>query len=105
MYYSNKRSQKNPSDENGYELKAEKQQTIVFPLKMDDALPGTHRYPKNKLIYISFESSEPCLITVEITQNYKDGKIPKGTLKAVSKPTFLAGEDAKMEALHSTAGA
>jgi hypothetical protein len=24
MYYSNKRSQKNPSDENGYELKAEK---------------------------------------------------------------------------------
>ena len=40
-----------------------------------------------------------------MTQNYKDGKIPKQAPKAVSKPTFLAGEDAKMEALHSTAGA
>ena len=67
---------------------------------MEDALPGTHRYPKDKMIYISFETSEPCSIMVEISQNYKDGKIPKGSLKAVTIPTFLAGEDARVEALH-----
>ena len=47
---------------------------------MKDILPGTIRFTKDKPLYMSIETSEPCVILIEIKQNYKDGKIPKKSL-------------------------
>ena len=102
---SQKKSQQVPSEDNGFELRRENMSTVAYPANMTQILPGTNRYPKEKNIYISLEASDPCTIQIEVTQNYKEGRIPKKNTKNKAIPKFTQGEEAKVEAIHSTVGA
>jgi hypothetical protein len=80
---------------------------VTYPSNINTSqiLPGTNRYPKDKNIYLSLETSDPCTIQIEILQNYKDGRISKKSGKPKAVPKFTQGEEAKVEAIHATAGA
>jgi hypothetical protein len=81
VFFSMKPSQSRPSEDVGYGEKYENQKEIVYPQKLKDILPGTIRFTKDKPLFMSIEASEPCNILIQIKQNYKDGKIPKKSLK------------------------
>ena len=68
-------------------------------------LPGTIPYPKDKLLYLSLEASEPCTILIEILQNYKDGKIQPPLKNKVAKPSFTKDDEKSALIVHNTPGA
>ena len=53
-----------------YEFKIENQTTVEYPQDLD-VFPGTQRFPKDKILYLTFESTENSHVTVLMTHNKK----------------------------------
>ena len=94
VFFSMKKKEKRPSEDSGYSERADNTSVVIYPTKMKDILPGTIRFPKDKPLYMSIETSQPCVVLIDIKQNYKNGKIPKKSMKErLGRPSFRGREE------------
>lgn len=69
VYFSAKEARPGTSF-HGYEFKIENQTTVEYPQDLH-IFPGTQRFGKDKILYLTFESTENSHVTVSMTHNKK----------------------------------
>lgn len=70
VYLSHK--QRIPNTENGFEQKATNPKLVVFPIAQEHLSPNMFRYSKDKVLYITMESTHDCCVGITVDHNKKD---------------------------------
>jgi|FrelakmetLWP11LW_1041352.scaffolds.fasta_scaffold432424_1 hypothetical protein len=50
---------------------------MVFPQQHENLLPNLLRFPKNKVLYITLESTMDCVVAITMTHNKKEAAVVK----------------------------